>query len=142
MTQRGLARRFEDELRRVGLPARIVGASGEASSFGDGEVLAHLDTLLLRLVRDRGQEFLDLARVSRPSHFHRFDDVEVALGWRSLADMLARTEPEPLHLVLERVRSKLPELRDAFEGDRAPLTEKRIEEAARKRADALLARAP
>jgi len=127
-------------MRRVGLAAQIVGASGKASSLGDGEVLARLDPLLLRLVRDRGQEFLDVAAASSPDQFHQFDDLEIALGWRSLADVLAKTEPEPLHVVLERLRSKLPELKDAFEGERAAGTGKRIEEAARRRGEAFAAR--
>jgi hypothetical protein len=62
------------------------------------------------------------------------------MGWLSLDDLLARREPEPIHLVLERLRSRLPDLRDAFEGDRAPITDKRIEEAERNRRDAFMGR--
>jgi len=135
-----LAGRFEDALRSAGLLAKIARASPESRFYGDGEVVARLDSLLLRLVRDRGQEFLDLGHVSRPARFHQFRDVELALGWSSVDDLQARREPEPIHLVLERLRSKLPELRDAFEGDRAPITEKRIEEAERRRRDAFMGR--
>jgi hypothetical protein len=135
-----LAGRFEDALRSAGLSAAIVRASPESRFYGDGEVVASLDTVLLRLVRDRGEEFLDLGHVSRPDRFHQFGDVELAMGWRSLDDILAMRGPEPIHVVLERLRSKLPELREAFEADRAPITEKRIEEAERRRGDAVMGR--
>jgi hypothetical protein len=80
--QRGLASRFEEELRRAGIDAQIVGATVESSSDGDGEVLARLDPMLLRLVRARGQEFVEIGAVSQPDCFHQFDHLEIALALR------------------------------------------------------------
>lgn len=140
MSQKELAVRFEDELKRMGFSPVLARASEIEGGFGDGEVIMRVDPFLLRLVRDRGQEFLDVGAESFPDKFYPFHDVEVAMGWRSLEDVLATTEPESVSSILAKFRARLDELRPAFEGDRAILTIRRIEDAMRKRGEAFAAR--
>jgi hypothetical protein len=135
-----LAARFEEELRRLGFTPVLLSASKPASAFGDCEVIVRLDPILLRLVRDRGQEFLHVAPALVPGRFHQFDDLEIAWGWRSVEQVLGKREPEPISAVLGRLRANIDEIKAAFELDRAPATMKRIEEAMRKRGEAFAAR--
>jgi hypothetical protein len=72
--------------------------------------------------------------------FHQFDDVDVAMGWRSTAEVLAKHEPEPVHAVLRRVRSNLGALCDAFSGDQERLMRARVQKAASERGQAFTAR--
>ena len=67
-----------------------VSFSPEQASFGNSEAVFRIGSVLLRLIRDRGQEFLDLASSVEPTVFHQFDDVEIAMGWKSINDVLAK----------------------------------------------------
>lgn len=112
----------------------------EPQSFGDAELIFRLESLLLRFIRDRGEEFLELGSTSAPDRFHQWDDVEVAFGWRSTADVLAKTAPEPLADVLARLRGRLGELQGAMSADQERFTRARIERAAETRGRAVLDR--
>jgi len=111
----------------------LVSASPEGPPFGYVEVVFDIDGLLLRVARERGQAFLEAAAVTAPSAFHQYDDVEIAMGWKSIDQVLAKREPEDLAAVLARVHARLGELREAFSSNRAELTMARIERAARER---------
>src|SRR5262245_27207216 len=85
--------------------ATLVSSSSDGSSFGDTEVIFKLDALLLRFVRDRGQIFLDIASSAAPAEFHQYCDVEVAMGWRTIDQILARREPEAIGAVLTALQT-------------------------------------
>jgi hypothetical protein len=90
-------------LREAGFAdSELVRAAAEGKSFGDAEVVCRVGTLLLRIVRDRSQEFVDIATNVRPEKFHQFNDVEIAMGWRTIDDVLAKREPEHLSEILVR----------------------------------------
>jgi len=63
-------------------------------------------------------------------------NVEIAMGWKSIEQVLAKREPEDLESVLRRVHERLRELREAFSGNRAELTKARIQRAATERGKA------
>lgn len=109
-----------------------VGGTG----FDDGYILFRVGSLLVRITRDRGQLFLDLGSVHSPEHFHQFDDVEIAMGWRSIASVLAKTEPEALKPVLTRLREHREELETRMSEAQERLTRARIERAAHDRGEA------
>ena len=94
--------------------ATLVSAEPESGAFGDAMATFRVEGLLMRVVRDRGEEFLDLGCSDVPGTFFQYDDVEVALGGRSVEDVLARQTPEPIDAVLERVGRRLPELQAAL----------------------------
>jgi hypothetical protein len=112
----------------------LSGSGGQGSS--DGHVVFHVESLLLRVTRDRGQVFLDLGSVHSPEHFHQFDDVEIAMGWRSVGSVLAKTEPEALEAILARLREHWDELQAQMSASQERFTRGRIERAARERGDA------
>ena len=35
-------------------------------------------------IGDRSQDFVDLGSTATPERFHQFDDVDIAMGWRSV----------------------------------------------------------
>ena len=120
--------------------AELVSATPESAAFGDTTAVFRIRPLLLRFTRERGQEFVDLASQSEPDTFHQFDDVDIAMGWRSVDEVLAKRKPEPIAAVLRRIKANLAVLGDAFSGDRERLTRARVERAARERGHAFTAR--
>jgi hypothetical protein len=112
----------------------------DVKHFGDAEAVFRVGTLLLRLVRDRGQEFMDLATSATPDKFHQFDDVVIAMGWKTIDEVLAKREPEPLSQTLARLSQHFAELAEAFSGEGERFTLARVERAARDRGDAFMGR--
>lgn len=123
-----------DKLKAAGLAdLELVSSSSEAAGFGDAEAIFEAGSMLLRFVRDRGQEFLDIASVATPTKFFQFGDVEIAMGWKTIDEVLAKQDPEPLEAVLARLAAHFAELNSAFSGERERLTGARVEHAARDR---------
>ena len=125
------------QLANAGLSqAALVSASPGGQPFGDAAVMFRVDGMLLRIVRERGQVFLEVAAVAASNEFHQYDDVEIAMGWKTIDQVLAKREPEDLGTVLTRLHARLAELNDAFSGNRTELTKARVERAARDRGKA------
>jgi len=69
--------------------------------------------------------------------FYQFSDVEVAMGWATIADLLdIKRIAEPEDIVL-KLKKHTPELIEALSGSRAQFTRARIETAAKERREAL-----
>lgn len=129
---------FSDEIMKrldeAGLRgASLVSARPVAASFGNTEAIFQMGSLLLRFVSDRGQTHMDVAAVSVPTGFHQFGDVEIAMGWKTIDQVLAMREPEDLTVVLVRLRANLDTLIDAFSGPRERLTRGLVERARQER---------
>lgn len=120
--------------------AELVSTVRDSTAFGDAWAVFCIDTVLLRFTRDRGQVFVDLATPSAPETFHQIDDVGIAMRWWSVAEVLARSEPEPIGAVLRRLKANFGGVCEAFSGDRERLTRARVERAARERGEAFKAR--
>ncbi|MFN0062271.1 MAG: hypothetical protein ACKVPX_07120 [Myxococcaceae bacterium] len=97
-------------------PASIKQVS--SGSMGSGEVIAELGSLVLRVLSDRGELFLDVAPAAFPSEFQYFADVEIAFGWRTMESVLKGSH-ESLNSVLNRFAQHCSELEKAFGGDAA-----------------------
>lgn len=103
-------------------------------SFGNAEAVFQIAGLLVRFVRDRGQDFVDLASVSNPEKFYQFDDVHIAMGWKSVDEIVGKQRPEPLHEVVGRFSHNLDEIEAVFSSI------ERLERAATARREASVAR--
>lgn len=112
----------------------------ESNAFGDTAVVFRIGSLLLRFTKERGEEFLDLAASVEPAVFHQFDDVDIAMGWKSINDVLAKREPEDIDILLARIKSNLDILSESFSGNHERLTRARVQRAARERGQAFAAR--
>ena len=119
--------------------AQLVSLRQESPGFGDCAVTFGLGHLFLRVVRDRGELFVDLAAKDRPGQFLQYDDVEIAMGWRSIEEVLAKKAPEALDRVLERIQARFSELDAAFSDDQVLLTEAKVRRAAQARGAAFAA---
>jgi hypothetical protein len=83
---------------------------------------------------------LELATTATPEQFHQFGDVEIAMGWKTIDEVLAKRELEGLGSVLARLQEHRAELNEAFSDDRERFTRARIERAARERGQAFVDR--
>lgn len=104
----------------------VVCVSPTGQPFGDTAVILRVDGTVLRILRERGQAFLELAAVAAPTEFHQYDDVEIAMGWKTTDQVLAKREREDIGTVLTR----LVELRDVLSGNGGELAKARIKRAA------------
>lgn len=135
------AEAVRSELAKLGLgDAELVFVAPESPAFGNTAAVFSIGPLLLRVTSERGQQFVDIASQAEPTKFHQFDDVDIALGWRSVDDVLAKSDPEPVGSVLLRVKDHLNALSEAFSGGRERFTRARVEKAARERGEAFTAR--
>jgi hypothetical protein len=136
-----LAESAAAQLKAAGIErADLVEKSPENGAFGDSEAIFRIGSLLLRFVRERGQEFIDISGGTTADRFHQFSDIEIAMGWSTIEEELAKREPEQLSQVLDRVSRHLAELDGAFSNGREQLTHARIERAARERGEAFVRR--
>ena len=120
--------------------AVLVRERTESKDFGNAEAVFQVGSLVLRFIRERGEDFLDIGATARPEQFYQFDDLRIAMGWTSIDEVLAKREPENLAQVLARARKHLGELHEALSGERERLTRAKIERAARDRGDAFMKR--
>ena len=128
-------------LEQAGLTgAELVSAEPESPAFGDTSATFRLGWLLLRFVRDRGEEFLDIGSAGDPDAWFQYDDVEIAMGWQSVDEVLGKRAPEPIARVLERVAGQFPQLESAFSPDRVADTITLVHRAEARRSEALAAR--
>jgi hypothetical protein len=109
---------FRDKVCRllegVGLPARnVVFERYDPDAFGNGEVIVDADAMRLRFIRERGQDFLEIGPSEGDENF-LFDDVELAMGWKTHEEVFSRLEPEPLSRVVEKLSAHWLELANAF----------------------------
>jgi hypothetical protein len=98
--------------------AIVVSSSADSQPFGNAEAVFRVDRLLLRFVRDRGQVFLDIASSATPAEFFQYSDVEIALGWSTIDQVVAKRDLDDLEGLLARLRANLDVLGNAFSGDR------------------------
>ncbi len=107
--------------------------------FGDGEASFRLSgSIIVRLVRERGEDFVEIAARSAPGERFRWDDLCVALGWRKVEDVVGRTRPIPVEQELAEVVARASELETAVAVRRLPSTRKAVGEAGEQRERAFL----
>jgi hypothetical protein len=132
---------WTDRVRAAGLPdPGVLSATYDSAHFGDAEAVFRIGSLLIRIVRDRGQELLSVASSATPTQFHPIEDVEVAMGWKTIEDVLATQEPEQMDLVLSRFAQHFDELAENLSGGHERFTRARIERATRERRQAFIDR--
>lgn len=128
-----------DRLRAAGLknPERL-SAMVDTEHFGNAEATFRVGSLILRIVRDRDEEFLSVAFGARPDQFYLIDDIELAMGWKTLEDVTTIREAEQLDPILSRIAERFVQLVDKSTGERECLFRARIERASRDRSEAFI----
>jgi hypothetical protein len=99
-----------------------------------------IEPIVLRFLRERGEDFLDVATSSCPSSFSQFDDVAIALGLRTVDEVIARTQPEALVELLGAAKANWKVIEAAFRPERLEATLVNIERATASRAFAFQAK--
>jgi hypothetical protein len=122
-----LAQRVERVFRQYGIVSAGLVSVDPAGPDGVSEAATfELDDLLLRFVRERTEVYLDIATKAPDPEFHQFDDVEIALGWTSVEEVLKKASPEPLDSVIARVARCVASLKAELYGPHAEWTRARI----------------
>ena len=136
MTKNPLVETVMFEMTALGLSQmKLLNAHYDKHSFGDAEALFQYGSLLFRFVRDRGQDFLDIAPTSEPDHFFQFDDVELAMGWKTIDEILSKKEPEGLKQLLVCVKENIKTLESVFSPERAAGTVALLEKISKERGE-------
>lgn len=99
-----------------------------------------IDNALIRFINEDGEDFLDLASSLEPTHFFIFDDVDVAFGWKTLEEVLAKRFPEPVSEVLARLAENRVELMAALDSSKYRKTLDQLEQVRQRREQAFVAR--
>lgn len=107
----------------------------DTEGFENAEATFRVGSLLVRFQRERGQDFVDVGSIGFPEKLHQFDDVDIAMGWKSIEEVLAKSEPEALENILERLFVNFTQLERALSGEQERFTRARIENAAKKRGE-------
>ena len=135
-----LSDKIANQLKDLGLGAvQLISSSADGEPFGDAILVFRIDSILLRVILDKGETFLDVAPVVKPRHFSSFEDVAIALGWVTLH------APEPkstvdLSVALKLFQEHFVELLSAFASERINETQARVEIATRQRGAAFVSR--
>lgn len=138
---KSLTESIADQIALSGLESvELISSAHDSLSFGDSEVICRFCSIILRFTKDRGQEFLSIAFNDAPEQFFIFDDVEIAMGWKTIDDVLSKEEPDTLMAVLNRFAIHANELVAASSGASARLTRARVERAERLRGEAYMER--
>jgi hypothetical protein len=132
---------WADRLRTSGLQSpEVLSSTYDAAHFGNAEAIFRIGSLLIRIVRDRGQELLSVAASQTPEQFYPIEDVDIAMGWKTIDEVIARDEPEKLDLVATRLAQHFDQLAAGLTGERERFTRARIEKATKGRREAFMNR--
>ena len=122
-----LAQRIERAFRQQGIVSARLVSVDPAGTDGISETATfELEGLLLRFVRERTEVYLDIGTQLPDPEFHQFDDVEIALGWTSVEEVLKKDSPESLDRVIARVAQSGASLKAELCGPHAEWTKARI----------------
>lgn len=114
--------------------------SSSLANVGYSEVVFRLHSILVRFVRDRGQEFVDVAFASSPHHFYQFDAIAIAMGLTTVDALVARAEPLELDHVVNQLGQHIRVLEEASSGGNESAMRSRFDQAEKARGDAVMQR--
>jgi hypothetical protein len=124
------------KLRIAGMPdaePHLWSATG--NGFGDSLATFRVDSFLLRLLRDRGQFFVEVAATAFPDVFHALDDVDVLLGFTTISAVLSKQSPEDIDAALARIARNRPVYSAAFDANSVTKTSAQLARIARERGE-------
>jgi hypothetical protein len=141
MSSHSFVNRVTSLLASTGIMNPEFVSSEAVSEYGDSaQVVFRLGTMLFRIVRDRGQEFVDVASIVTPEDFFQFDDLAVASGWTTIDEVLAKRKPEDLISIFSRLATHIDELMSKFSEAHELTTRNRLRRAANDREASFLER--
>jgi hypothetical protein len=94
--------------------ALLEDATDQARQSANGQATFRWEGMTLRLLRDRGQDFVEVAPAAASSPAWSLDDLAVALGWRTVESVVARQQPAVLVDELREIVARRNELNRAF----------------------------
>lgn len=141
MTKSSLLQKVEREAKAVGLQISNLSGMVDNANFGNEIVTGEIRPLSMRFIRDRGQDWLDVGPINAtPPRFYSFRDVQIALGWKSIPEILDMREVEPLGDVLKSIASQWQDILTTLSAGPTSFGWKLVEKAAHDRGEAFVAR--
>lgn len=141
VTFQSLRHRIEAESKDAGLSITNLWGPLGAEDIGDAYITGKLGPLLVRFVRDRGQDWLEVGPMeAEPPTFYSFQDVQIAFGWKTVEQVLDMQDVEPLGNVLKLLASHWSEITRVLSGDASSPGWRRVEKAAEARGEAFVRR--
>jgi hypothetical protein len=126
------------EAAGIGPVAFIFEMPPDQRRFGNALAVFGVGSMILRITRDRGQEFLDIAASTKPTRYFGFTDIEIAMGWTTIQEVRAKGEHPALSEPLDRLRAHFDGLNAAFSSEQESRTAEKIEQAQRESNEAIL----
>jgi hypothetical protein len=114
MNENPLVAKVSRLVEQTGLAARLVTARYDKVNFGNAEVVFEIDSVWMHFYRDRGQDFVEIGLKSDPQRYHVFDNVQIAMGWKSVDEVVCKKEPDALEYVLACVKINFEDLKAAL----------------------------
>lgn len=116
----------------VGLKAELLSERYFSELFGNAIVVFRFGSMLLKFLRDRSQDTLEIAPNAYPKAFYPFFIVEIAMGWTKLDDnYFTNYKTPPIRDTVGRLATDIEALNEVFSGDLAILERARDEYRAR-----------
>lgn len=139
----------QSELNKVGIRnAKLIRESYAPQDFGNAEAIYELGNLRLRLLRDRGDDTVQIGSSTSAENFYILDDVAIWMGWLSLDELLKYDvplnfdEPPPgpmlsLSKALSHIKTDFSKLNKAFAADALMSTNAELKQIARQRTNTI-----
>lgn len=133
MTDSDLSSVWSNELDLAGLrDVLLVLTKTSRPSATFGEARFDLGELRLRLVRDRGQDWLEVA-CPGTDDFWTLSEIGMALGWRTVESTIGRTEPLSLGAQLKELVERREQIEVALNPSELARTRSLVVEAQKRR---------
>lgn len=127
-----LLKRWKILLQTAGVdPSTLQIERCDPNAFGNALATARWGSLVLRLVLDRGQEFIDVSSSTVSKDYFSLDEIGIAFGWSRPEDTVGdfHSKPRPLESELDELGRRRGELELAFSADNWDATVKAIAKA-------------
>lgn len=132
------AKSISARLRAAGIDAELVSSTPDSQSFGNADATFRWGPLILLFVRDRGEEFIEVASAAVPARLFLYDDLSVAMSWQTISEVTERESLESVENMLARLKDHAAQIHDAFSDAQERFTRGRLERASRERGAAMI----
>ena len=119
--------------------AELLAASSFPENFGNAVASFKIGRMIVRIVRDRDQDLVDVAFTPQFEKFYPIEDIEAAMGWADLDEIISRVQSEKISSIFTRLGDRLAQLSEKMDGAREYFIRGKFEKAAKRRQVATLA---
>ena len=131
MSDNPLASLVISEMKDAGIEGKLVSQEYSEQHFGNAIVDVRVERVLLRFIRDRSIDELMLASTFSPTKFYPFVDVQIAMGWKSVEDVVTKQGVPSLKDAVHNIKLHLDAVQNALTEDQGKFDKAGLERLAR-----------